>query len=234
MEILCRRWQVEHLNVCSSKPRSPGLILANPIRCLQAGHIGRATSTLIRSSQWDLYQLPKKRQSGIQLKGIFFERGTQRPDSDYSVGKLSKRPARPCPSPHQPPTSCQNLPKLRSSDAPTSCGNRRVSRKAATKSSISKQKRNCGKGWLPSPHRRSRYSSDVSHLFWCRLGVRKSSRPRVGHHSRLSVRSWDALQVQPRRFARHQPNHQRDGSGRRVRHNPLEQCRLGTDLFARS
>ena len=37
------RWQVRHSKVRSSKPRLPGEIRANPILCLQTGHIGRST-----------------------------------------------------------------------------------------------------------------------------------------------------------------------------------------------
>jgi hypothetical protein len=41
--IFSMRWQVLHSNVRSSNPRSPGEIRANPILCLQVGHIGRST-----------------------------------------------------------------------------------------------------------------------------------------------------------------------------------------------
>ena len=37
------RWHVAHSNVRTSIPRSPGEIRANPILCLQTGHIGRST-----------------------------------------------------------------------------------------------------------------------------------------------------------------------------------------------
>ena len=37
------QWQVLHSKVRSSKPRLPGEIRANPILCLQVGHIGRST-----------------------------------------------------------------------------------------------------------------------------------------------------------------------------------------------
>jgi hypothetical protein len=40
-ETFSTRWQVEHSNVRSSKPRFPGEIRANPNLCLQVGHIGR-------------------------------------------------------------------------------------------------------------------------------------------------------------------------------------------------
>jgi hypothetical protein len=36
------RWQVAHSNVRTSMPRSPAEIRANPILCLQVGHIGRS------------------------------------------------------------------------------------------------------------------------------------------------------------------------------------------------
>jgi hypothetical protein len=37
------RWHVAHSNVRTSMPRSPGETRANPILCLQTGHIGRST-----------------------------------------------------------------------------------------------------------------------------------------------------------------------------------------------
>jgi hypothetical protein len=40
--IFSMRWQVRHSNVRCSNPRSPGEIRANPILCLQVGHIGRS------------------------------------------------------------------------------------------------------------------------------------------------------------------------------------------------
>ena len=40
------RSQVEHSNVRTSKPRSPGAIRASAIRCLHAGHIGRSFISL--------------------------------------------------------------------------------------------------------------------------------------------------------------------------------------------
>jgi len=43
METFSMRWQVRHSKVRSSKPRLPGEIRANPILCLQVGHIGRST-----------------------------------------------------------------------------------------------------------------------------------------------------------------------------------------------
>jgi hypothetical protein len=42
-ETFSMRWQVAHSNVRTSTPRSPAEIRANPILCLQAGHIGRST-----------------------------------------------------------------------------------------------------------------------------------------------------------------------------------------------
>jgi hypothetical protein len=42
------RSQVEHSKVRCSKPRSPGEIPANPILCLQVGHIGRSTMEDLR------------------------------------------------------------------------------------------------------------------------------------------------------------------------------------------
>jgi hypothetical protein len=36
------RWHVAHSNVRTSIPRSPGETRANPILCLQTGHIGRS------------------------------------------------------------------------------------------------------------------------------------------------------------------------------------------------
>jgi hypothetical protein len=36
------RWQVAHSNVRTSTPRSPAETQANPILCLQTGHIGRS------------------------------------------------------------------------------------------------------------------------------------------------------------------------------------------------
>jgi hypothetical protein len=41
-DIFSKRWQVEHSNVRSSKPRFPGETRANLNRCLQVGHIGRS------------------------------------------------------------------------------------------------------------------------------------------------------------------------------------------------
>lgn len=40
-ESFSTRWQVQHSNVRSSKPRFPGEIRAKPNLCLQVGHIGR-------------------------------------------------------------------------------------------------------------------------------------------------------------------------------------------------
>jgi hypothetical protein len=40
------RWQVAHSKVRISTPRSPGEIRANPILCLQTGHIGRSAMEL--------------------------------------------------------------------------------------------------------------------------------------------------------------------------------------------
>jgi len=40
------RWQVEHSNVRSSKPLSPGEIPPSPILCLQVGHDGRSTTEM--------------------------------------------------------------------------------------------------------------------------------------------------------------------------------------------
>jgi hypothetical protein len=40
------RWQVAHSKVRTSTPRSPAEIRANPILCLQTGHIGRSTMEL--------------------------------------------------------------------------------------------------------------------------------------------------------------------------------------------
>ena len=40
------RWQVEHSNVRSSKPLSPGEIRPSPILCLQVGHDGRSTTEM--------------------------------------------------------------------------------------------------------------------------------------------------------------------------------------------
>jgi hypothetical protein len=40
------RWQVEHSNVRSSKPLSPGEIRPNPILCLQVGHDGRSITEM--------------------------------------------------------------------------------------------------------------------------------------------------------------------------------------------
>ena len=48
METFSTRWQVEHSNVRSSKPRFPGEIPANPILCLQVGHIGRSRMENLR------------------------------------------------------------------------------------------------------------------------------------------------------------------------------------------
>jgi hypothetical protein len=45
-EIFSVRWQVLHSKVCCSNPRSPGEIRANPILCLQVGHIGRSVMEL--------------------------------------------------------------------------------------------------------------------------------------------------------------------------------------------
>jgi hypothetical protein len=40
------QWQVVHSNVRTSTPRSPGEMRANPILCLQVGHIGRSVVEL--------------------------------------------------------------------------------------------------------------------------------------------------------------------------------------------
>ena len=40
------RWQVEHSNVRSSKPLSPGEIRPSPILCLQVGHDGRSITEM--------------------------------------------------------------------------------------------------------------------------------------------------------------------------------------------
>src|SRR4051812_13846542 len=45
-ETFSRRWQVAHSNVRTSTPRSPAEIRANPILCLQTGHIGRSAMEL--------------------------------------------------------------------------------------------------------------------------------------------------------------------------------------------
>jgi hypothetical protein len=50
METFSTRWQVEHSKVRSSKPRFPGEIPANPILCLQVGHIGRSRMENLRIS----------------------------------------------------------------------------------------------------------------------------------------------------------------------------------------
>jgi hypothetical protein len=46
METFSVRWQVAHSKVRTSTPRSPAEIRANPILCLQTGHIGRSTMEL--------------------------------------------------------------------------------------------------------------------------------------------------------------------------------------------
>jgi hypothetical protein len=51
------RWQVLHSKVCSSKPRLPGEIRANPILCLQVRHIGRSTM----EDELRIAQHPRKR-----------------------------------------------------------------------------------------------------------------------------------------------------------------------------
>ena len=51
------RWQVRHSKVCSSKPRLPGEIRANPILCLQVRHIGRS----IMEDELRIAQHPWKR-----------------------------------------------------------------------------------------------------------------------------------------------------------------------------
>ena len=48
METFSTRWQVEHSKVRCSKPRFPGEIPANPILCLQVGHIGRSRMENLR------------------------------------------------------------------------------------------------------------------------------------------------------------------------------------------
>jgi len=45
-ETFSMRWQVEHSNVRSSKPLSPGEIRPSPILCLQVGHDGRSITEM--------------------------------------------------------------------------------------------------------------------------------------------------------------------------------------------
>jgi hypothetical protein len=101
-ETFSMRWQVLHSKVCSSKPRLPGEIRANPILCLQVRHIGRSTMDELRIAQhpWKRYELstnwsvrfPTLRKNfGASLKEV--------PERCREV----RRP---------PPTACQNPARI--------------------------------------------------------------------------------------------------------------------------
>ncbi len=93
------RWQVLHSKVCSSKPRLPGEIRANPILCLQVRHIGRSTM----EDELRIAQHPRKR---YELSTNWSVRcPTLRQDFDAS---LKVQPERRRGVRRPPRTACQN------------------------------------------------------------------------------------------------------------------------------
>ena len=85
METCSVRSQVEHSNVRTSKPRSPGEMRASAIRCLHVGHIGRSLVGL-PMTPWPEGIIPK-----LPLRAAKYARQDDIFDGHSTVGTATSR-----------------------------------------------------------------------------------------------------------------------------------------------